>query len=107
MPDKAWRYEHLDLNEASLPDGRTIRRPVGVGGAYTKVPVVVGDLELRSPPGQPSDTVAWQLQLGARRAWRLPFTVLFGQLGWFDRFPTTIEVSATVVELVPRKPIAG
>ena len=155
MPDKAWRYEHLDLNEASLPDGRTIRRPVvtvggpgivrdyiavvdsgspvsvadsrlfpslgidietdaplfavsvGVGGAYTKVPVVVAELELRSPPGQPSDTVAWQLQLGARRAWRQPFTVLFGQPGWFDRFPTTIEASATVVELCPRKPIAG
>ena len=155
MPDRTWRYEHLDLNEASLPDGSTVRRPVvtvgapgsvrdyiavvdsgspvsvadsrifaslginiesdaplfevsvGVGGAYTTVPVFVVELELRSPPGQPSETVTWRLHLGARRAWRLPFTVLFGQRGWFDRFATTIDATTTTVELFAREPAAG
>jgi hypothetical protein len=152
VADDWWRYEHLDLNEASLPDGSAVRRPVvtvgahgsereyvavvdsgspvsvadariftslgidlgsdspifevsvGVGGQYSKVPVYEVELDLRSPPGQPSETVTWRLSLGARSGWRLPFSVLFGQRGWFDRFPTTIDATATSVELFPSKP---
>lgn len=74
---------------------------VGVGGAYSKVPVFEVELELRSPPEQPAEAVTWRLHLGARSGWRLPFTVLFGQRGWFDRFPTTIDATATAVELFP------
>jgi hypothetical protein len=147
VADGWWRYEHLDLNEASLPDGTAVRRPVvtvggrdsereyvavvdsgspvsvadarifaslgidiesdtpifevsvGVGGAFSKVPVYEVELELRSPPGQASETVTWRLPLGARSGWRLPFSVLFGQRGWFDRFPTTIDATGTSVEL--------
>ncbi len=149
MTEGWWRYDHLDLDEARLPDGSPVRRPVvtiavpgsavnhvavvdsgspvsvadahffallgldiesdqpvfevsvGVGGAYSKVPVFEVELELRAPLAQSPETVTWRLHLGARRGWRLPFTVLFGQRGWFDRFPTTIDATATTVELFP------
>jgi hypothetical protein len=41
----------------------------------------------------------WTLHLGARNNWHLPFPVLFGQRGWFDQFPTTIDAESTTVDL--------
>ncbi len=44
-----WRYEHLDLNEASLPDGRTIRRPVVTVGAPGTVRDYIAVVDSGSP----------------------------------------------------------
>lgn len=73
--------------------------PLAVGSGFGEVPVFEVELELRSPQDPSGDVVAWRLQLGARRGWRLPFTILFGQRGWFDRFPTMIDGSSTTVEI--------
>jgi hypothetical protein len=76
--------------------------PLGLGGSFSKMPVFEVALELRPPLGQSAtEVVKWRLQLGARRGWRLPFTVLFGQRGWFDRFPTTIDATTTTIDLFP------
>ncbi len=75
--------------------------PLGIGGAFSTTPVFEVELELRSPHGEASEAIAFRLQLGASVGWRMPFMVLFGQRGWFDCFPTTINGSGTTVELFP------
>ena len=73
--------------------------PLTIGGAVETMPVFRVDLQLHSPDGVPPGTVTWQLHLGARRRWRLPFAILLGQRGWFDQFPTRIDHDSVTVEL--------
>ena len=69
-----------------------------VGGQFARAPVFEVTLWLHSPePGE--EAVSWQLPLVARRGWRMPFAVLFGQRGWFDRFPTRIDGYTSTVEV--------
>ncbi len=69
-----------------------------VGGQFARAPVFEVTLWLH-PPTPSEEAIAWQLQLVARRGWRLPFAVLLGQRGWFDRFPTRIDATTSVVEV--------
>lgn len=69
--------------------------PLSVGGAFERIPVFRVTLQLRSP----EETVSWELELGAKRRWLLPFAVLLGQRGWFDQFPTRIDARTSSVEL--------
>lgn len=69
-----------------------------VGGRFTPTPVFEVELWLH-PPGPGAEPVAWTLPLGARTNWTLPFGVLLGQRGWFDRFPTRIDAFTSTVEV--------
>lgn len=69
-----------------------------VGGRFTPTPVFEVELWLH-PPDPGVEPVAWTLPLGARTNWTLPFGVLLGQRGWFDRFPTRIDASTATVEV--------
>lgn len=71
--------------------------PLSVGGGFDRIPVYRVALRLRAPGS--SQFVEWSLDLGARRRWRLPFAVLLGQRGWFDTFPTRLDVTTSSVEL--------
>lgn len=71
---------------------------LGVGGRYFPVPFFEVELALR-PPTDGDESVRWRLPLGARRSWRLPFAVLLGQRGWFDRFPTWIDFDTSTVDV--------
>ena len=73
--------------------------PLGLGSGFGMVPVFEVELALRPPNYIDHKPVAWKLHLGARANWRLPFAVLFGQRGWFERFPTTIDSDSTVVRV--------
>ena len=73
--------------------------PLTIGGAAETMPVFVWTLSCISPDGVPAGPVTWQLHLGARHRWRLPFTILLGQRGWFDQFPTRIDHDSVTVEL--------
>jgi hypothetical protein len=69
-----------------------------VGGRFTPTPVFEVELWLH-PPERGAEPVAWTIPLGARKGWTLPFGVLLGQRGWFDRFPTRIDASTSTVEV--------
>ena len=85
----SWVYPHQDLAEPPYPDGSRVLRPA--------VPLMVSPG--LHPPGPGVEPVAWTLPLGARENWTLPFGVLLGQRGWFDRFPTRIDASTSTVEV--------
>ncbi len=68
--------------------------PLGLGARFARIPIYEVDLLLVPPPNSEADAILWRLHLGARPNWTLPFAVLFGQRGWFDRFPTMIDSSA-------------
>ena len=74
--------------------------PLSVGGRFDRTPVFRVELGLR-PPDDQSDqpAIEWTLELGARRGWRLPFAVLLGQRGWFDRFPTRLDATTSTVDI--------
>jgi hypothetical protein len=72
--------------------------PLTLGGGSQRLPVYSVELLLQPPPGSQDEPISWTLQLGARENWKLPFAVLFGQRGWFDRFRTTIDGNATSVQ---------
>lgn len=61
------------------------------------------DIDVELHPRARSDShdapIPWRLELGARRRWRLPFAVLLGQRGRFDRFPTRIDATSSTVEI--------
>lgn len=63
------------------------------------MPVFHVNLTLRPPDGTDGEPFTWDLKLGARTNWRLPFAVLFGQQGWFDQFTTTIDANTMSVVL--------
>lgn len=71
--------------------------PLGLGASFGTVPVFHVRLKLRPPAGTNAGPFEWNLKLGARSNWRLPFAVLFGQQGWFDTFTTTIDADTTIV----------
>lgn len=71
--------------------------PLSLGSTFGRIPVFGVTLSLRSPEESDRQLISWNLHLGARPNWRLPFAILFGQRGWFDRFPTTIDRSHTIV----------
>ena len=73
--------------------------PLSVGGGFESTPVFEVELRLQAPTDGQADPVPWRLQLGARRRWRLPFAVLLGQRGWFDRFPTRIDGATSTIEI--------
>jgi hypothetical protein len=73
--------------------------PLGMGSAFGSVPVFAVELLLQAPPGVDAEPVRWHLHLGSRPSWRFPFSVLFGQRGWFDTFTTTISGFETTVEV--------
>jgi len=73
--------------------------PLGIGGGFDRIPVFRVVLQLRSPGEEQTETLPWDLDLGARKRWRLPFAVLLGQRGWFDQFPTRIDARRSEVEL--------
>jgi hypothetical protein len=73
--------------------------PLTIGRTTSPMPVYEVEFSLLPPAASSAAPVSWRLQLGARRNWHLPFTVLFGQRGWFDRFPTTIDADTTTVQI--------
>jgi hypothetical protein len=73
--------------------------PLSLGSAFGRVPVFGVTLFLRPPEDSNRELISWDLHLGARPNWRLPFAILFGQRGWFDRFPTTIDATNTAVDI--------
>jgi hypothetical protein len=73
--------------------------PLGLGGGFGSTAVYEVELELRPPKDVLIDAVRWRLHLAARPGWRLPFAILLGQRGWFDRFPTTIDGTQTSVNI--------
>lgn len=87
----------IDL-QASLP---MMEVPLGLGAAFGRVPLYEVELELIPPVGVNGPAHRWTMLVGARPGWRLPFTILFGQRGWFDRFPTTIDADDITVHLSP------
>ena len=72
--------------------------PLSVGGGFEAMPVFEVELRLRAPRDELAESIPWRLHLGARRRWRLPFAVLLGQRGWFDRFPTRIDATTSTIE---------
>jgi hypothetical protein len=89
-------FEWLGIDLAH--DAPLYEVPLTVGGGFSPTPVFDVQLTLR-PPSREAGSIAWRLPLGARRPWRLPFAVLLGQRGWFDRFPTRIDAITSTVEL--------
>ncbi len=85
------------------PDTATpvMRVPLHLGGrsgdvSLFRVPIVL------VPPSAEESPVGWTALIGARDGgWRLPFGVLLGQRGWFDRFTTTIDATHTTVTVTP------
>ena len=73
--------------------------PMGVGGVFTRIAVFEVELELLPPLATVASAVKWRLHLGSRGNWRMPISVLLGQRGWFDQFPTTIDGMSTTVHL--------
>jgi len=73
--------------------------PLGLGSGFGAVPIFGVELTLRPPSRVLDDPIVRRMHLGARGNWRLPFAVLLGQRGWFDRFPTTIDARSTTVQL--------
>jgi hypothetical protein len=73
--------------------------PLSVGGGFETTPVFEVELRLRAPSDGQAESIPWRLELGARRRSRLPFAVLLGQRGWFDRFPTRIDAATSAVEI--------
>jgi hypothetical protein len=71
--------------------------PLGLGGAFGRVPVYEVELQLVPPVGVDGTPRRWRLEVAARPSWRFPFTVLLGQRGWFDTYPTTISALETDV----------
>jgi hypothetical protein len=71
--------------------------PLNLGSVFNRIPIYEVELSLRPPDDVQAEVVRWKLHLGARPNWKLPFAVLFGQQGWFDRFPTTIDGTETTV----------
>jgi hypothetical protein len=71
--------------------------PLSLGSNFNRIPMYEVELSLRPPDGVEAVVVKWKLHLGGRPNWKLPFAVLFGQQGWFDRFPTTIDRIQTTV----------
>lgn len=78
-----------------------------LGGASGSVPMYDVELELAPPAGVEGEPVRWRTLVAVRQDWRMPFEVLFGQLGWFDRFRTTIGSAATTVHFDVEEPRAG
>jgi len=72
--------------------------PLTVGGRFASTPVYEVRLWLQQP-GPGAELLEWSLPLGARRGWKLPFGMLLGQRGWFDRFPTRIDTATSTVEV--------
>lgn len=72
--------------------------PNSVGGRYASTKLFDVELTLR-PPTDDLPTLRWRLLLGARPNWPIPAPVLFGQRGWFDRFPTKIDATTTTVDV--------
>ena len=72
--------------------------PLTVGGRFRPTPVFEVRLCLQ-PPEPDGAPLPWTLPLGARSGWKLPFAVLLGQRGWFDRFPTRIDATSSTVEV--------
>ena len=85
----------IDLDK----DQPVVEVPLGLGATFARVPLYRVDLELIPPVGMDEPAHRWTLLVGARTGWRLPFTVLFGQRGWFDLFPTTIGADDISVHL--------
>jgi hypothetical protein len=71
--------------------------PLSLGSNFNRIRMYEVELSLRPPDDVDASVVKWKLHLGARPNWKLPFAVLFGQQGWFDRFPTTIDGTQTTV----------
>lgn len=85
----------LDL-ETTVP---VMEVPLGLGGRFARIPMFEVDLELVPPDEVDAPPLRWTSLVGARDGWRLPFTLLLGQRGWFDRFPTTINGTETTVQV--------
>jgi hypothetical protein len=73
--------------------------PLGMGASFGRVPMFEMRVTLLSPHSVYDETVSWSLLVAARDHWHLPFAILLGQRGWFDRFPTTIDATHTTVHL--------
>lgn len=72
---------------------------VSLGGASSVLGVFMVELDLLPPDGIGEPPLRWRAELAAAPRWHLPFGVLLGQRGWFDRFPTTIDATSTTVHL--------
>jgi hypothetical protein len=90
-------FSHLGIN---LDSNEPLYEPgLSVGGGFETTPVYAVSLTLLAPTDSDGSPLTWTLELGARRRWRLPFAVLFGQRGWFDHFPTRIDGATSMVEI--------
>ena len=89
------------------PDQPLYDVPLTIGGGDGRIPVYAVELMLVPPGSIAGSPVLWSLHLGARARWHLPFAVLFGQRGWFDRFPTTINATTTTVTIADIRMLRG
>jgi len=80
-------------------DEPVMELPLGLGAVFGRVPVFDVELDLVPPGDVDAANRSWLLQVAARPVWRLPFTILFGQRGWFDTYTTTIGAKDTLVHL--------
>jgi hypothetical protein len=81
--------------------------PLTIGRNTNAMPVYEVELVSLPPEASSAAPITWRLQLGARPNWHLPFTVLFGRRGWFDRFPTTIDGHSCSVDVASERAASG
>jgi hypothetical protein len=80
-------------------DEPVMELPLGLGATFGRVPVFEVGLQLVPPDDVDAAPRPWRLHVAARPIWRLPFTILFGQRGWFDTYTTTIGARDTLVHI--------
>jgi hypothetical protein len=90
-----FRWLGIDIDQAEP----VYEMPLSVGGGSSRHPYSMSNYSSGRQPTGRSSRFPWRLQLGARRRWRLPFAVLLGQPGWFERFPTRIDRSTSTIEI--------
>jgi hypothetical protein len=94
----SWLFEHLGIDLAVTKPIYEV--PLTLGGRFGTIPVFSVELILQPPlDSMQQEPIHWTLQLGSRPNWSFPFAILFGQRGWFDQFPTTINATHTEVHL--------
>lgn len=81
------------------PDGEGLMTlPLQMGGQFDSVRVFEIELDLIPASGD-EPPLRWTAKFAGRPRWKLPFAVLLGQRGWFDRFPTRIDAAHTTVQI--------
>lgn len=75
--------------------------PLGIGGENVLVRFLPVRIRLH-PPDQPGkDFEDWEAEVGFVDRWRPSWSVLLGQIGFFDRFTVTMHRHAQVLVVEP------